>query len=583
MASNNEGVRTVTADPLPMNKNLRVLFVDDCEDDTLLLLRELTRAGYRVESQRVYTLAALGEALREGGWELLVSDFNLPGFTCLDVLPEVRRVDPDLPVIVISGTMGEEVAVEVMHAGAHDYILKDRLSNRLIPAIERELAEIHSRRERRRVLRELASSEERFRQLTESIEETFWLIDLHEETVLYVSPSFELLWERRISWLMGHPAERLLESIHPEDFSRIVAELTTHGWPVFNEEYRIVRPSGEERWVHTRSFPVHDSDGRVSRIASVSLDVTERRRMQMEMQTMISALEQSADAVMITDSAGIIEYVNPAFENISGFERREVLGRQPNLLKSGFQDSRFYERVWGALKSGLPFSDIFVNRRKDGELYYEAKTITPIRDANGVITHYVATGNDITKRLRTHERLQQMVNYDVVTGLASRILLVDRLEQAMLEARRHGGRVAVLAIDIGLSGVCGAEKERGFAERLLQVLAKRLREIVGGGATLARLNREEFVVMARSSGAAEELDRLALAISVGFSEPVAADGYQIYITPAIGISLFPDDAAQTEPLLEHATTAMRHARQIAHQPYAFYQKSMSESVGRLPS
>ncbi len=563
-----------------MKKSLSVLFVEDSEDDMLLLLREFQKAGYKIASRRIQSLDLLSEVLLNEVWDLIICDYHLPGFTCLDVLKVVNQFDLVVPVIVISGSRGEEVAIEVMHAGAHDYILKDRLG-RLIPAVEREIKEVQVYRDKERALHKLAISEERFRQLTENIEETFWLIDILNEKVIYVSPSFENLWERNRTWLLGQTAVRLLESISPEDNPRILAELATNGWTRFNAEYRIVCTSGEERWVHTRSFPIHDSNGRVTRVAGISLDITERKRMEHELTKMFRVMEQTADAVLVTDCNGVIEYVNPAFENMSGFNRNEVLGCKPNILKSGFQEDHFYARVWETLNTGMPFSDIFINRRKDGELYYESKTITPVRDVNGTITHYVSTGKDITERLLAKERLQQIVNYDTVTGLASRILLVDRLEQALLEARRRRLQVAVLCIKIGLADIFGDVRDQAAGERLLRAMAQRLREAVRQGVTVARLSADEFVVMDRECESREDVERLAREILAAFAAPIEAEGYRVFVSPTIGISLFPEDAEETEQLLNHATSALNHARQAVHEPYLFYRRGMGEKKGRL--
>lgn len=563
------------------SKHLRVLFVDDSEDDTLLLLREFRKAGYLIDYQRVQTIAALREALGQGEWDLLLIDYNLPGFTGLDVLREAKLFQLDIPMIAISGAMGEELAVQVMHAGAHDYILKDRVS-RLIPAVERELVEMKVHRDKIRAQRELAVSEERFRQLTESIVETFLLIDLPSMKVLYASPSFEQLTERPCGWLIGHSASRLLETVHPEDVTRIEAKLSD-GWAFFNDEFRIVRLTGEVRWIHTRHSPVHDKEGNINRIAVIAQDTTERMQMQQEMQKMLRALEQTADAVMMTDSNSIIEYVNPAFEDITGYNRNEVLGCKPSLLKSGFQDDTFYAHVWEVLKSGMPFSDIFINRRKDGELYYESKTITPIRDANGVITHYVSTGKDITNRLRAQERLQKVVNYDAVTGLASRILLEDRLEQALLEARRNALHVAVLCVKVGLTEIFDDVRDRAASERLLRAMAQRLRDVAGGDATVARFSSDTFVVMERHCESREQVERLAQALVAAFTAPLESDGYRIFVSPAIGISLYPEDAEQSDLLLQHAASALRYARPGVQEPYQFYSRAMSEKKGRLSS
>jgi two-component system sensor histidine kinase TtrS len=136
-------------------------------------------------------------------------------------------------------------------------------------------------------------------------------------------------------------------------------------------------------------------------------EVRERRRAEAQMRKLSSAVEQAADAVIITDRDGSIEYVNPAFERVSGFRRDEVLGYTPRLVRSGLHDQRFYEELWGTLLDGRPFHGLFINRRKDGLLFYEEKAITPLRDAHGRVTHFVSTGRDVTERRRAEEQARR--------------------------------------------------------------------------------------------------------------------------------------------------------------------------------
>ena len=136
-------------------------------------------------------------------------------------------------------------------------------------------------------------------------------------------------------------------------------------------------------------------------------DVSERKRAQSHMQRLSSAIEQTADSVVITDRAGIIEYVNPAYERMTGFSRDEALGQTPRIIKSGEHEPAFYQRLWQTILNGQVFSGVFINCRKNGELYYEEKTITPLKDGEGGITHFVSTGKDISQQIRDKQALQE--------------------------------------------------------------------------------------------------------------------------------------------------------------------------------
>lgn len=557
---------------------LRVLIVEDSKDDAFLLLRELRKGGYHVEHERVYSLDAFDAALSEQSWDLIISDYRLPGFCALDVLAATHERELDIPVLIVSGAIGEDIAVEAMHAGAHDYIMKDNLA-RLNPAVERELNEMEVHRRRKQAEAALRESEEHFRQLAGNIEGVLWLIDCTEQHMVFVSAAYEQIWEQPAEPLF-ESLESFLDTVHPEDYARVQARLEENGWEGFNEEYRIQRLDGTERWISTRSFPIRDETGQVYRIAGLSSDITGRKRLENEMKKLSRALDQTADAVLITDRDGIIDYVNPAFEKITGYSRAEVLGNRPTFLKSGMHDEAFYRQLWQNLLHGMPFNDIFINRRKNGDLYYEAKTITPVRDERGDVTHFVATGKDITDSLRQKKREERVILHDEVTGLANRTLLMDRLTQAVLQARRAKTLAAVYAIGFDLSELLGEGHEDSLGEQLLLSITQRLREAVRESDAIARLERDEFAIVQRDVHGRENIRDLAERISAAFTAPIPSEGYELFVVPRIGICVYPDDAEDAEALLAKAGIAMKNARSPGQGNYCFYERNMRTAPGK---
>jgi PAS domain S-box/diguanylate cyclase (GGDEF) domain len=412
-----------------------------------------------------------------------------------------------------------------------------------------------------------AGAADGLQQFADAIDEAFWLADCASGRLLHVNPAGERLWARPAR-LMFRDIPAFVATVHPEDVPRVETWLAA-GWSGLNGDYRIQQPDGAVRWVRSRTFPIPDDAGRVYRSATLSSDITEAHQLEAQSKQMSRALEQTADAVMITDRDGVIEYVNAAFEDISGYTKAEVIGRTPALLRSGFQEPGFYSQMWQLLLNGLPFSDVFINRRRDGELYYEEKTITPVRDEQGNITHFVSTGKDITRRLLAQQRLHRVLHYDAMTGLANRILFVDRLGQALLQARRLGLAVGVLHVGFDLAALFGEELGRVTEERFQGLLAQHLREAVAEGDTVARLGRDEFVILHKQALQAQEMEPLAQRIMLEFAQPLRLEGYELFLTPAIGISRYPGDGTETEELLHKALLAMRQAREGgAH--YAFY-------------
>ncbi|MFA5262307.1 MAG: PAS domain S-box protein [Opitutaceae bacterium] len=264
---------------LPQTKlPLKVLIVEDSASDAALLIRELQSCGYEVESHRVATREKLKDALHQREWDVVLSDYAMPSFTGLDALALVKETGKDTPFILISGAIGEDVAVAAIKAGAHDCLMKHQLA-RLGPVVERELRERAERWSRRQ-------SEDQL---------------------------------RRFSW----------------------------------------------------------------------------------------AVQQTPVSIMITDPAGLIEYVNPKFSEVTGYTLNELRGKTPRVLKSGNSPADEYARLWKEITEGREWKGIIRNRKKNGDLFWESNTISPIRDASGKITHFLATKEDITERLNTEHMLRE--------------------------------------------------------------------------------------------------------------------------------------------------------------------------------
>lgn len=550
---------------------LRVLFVAPSETWFEPIAAELERGGYAVTPCHAASLEAACHTLQAAEFELVLCG---PGpLLAVTLARWLHRLEIDVPLIVI-GHAAPAMAKEVMQAGAHDFIPLTELE-RLSLSVARELREMAVHRERGRALVALRESEARFRQLTDAVDECFWLADCGGENLIYASPACERLWGRPPE-ILFRDISGFLATVHPEDVPQVEDSLAAGGCGP-SGEYRIQRPDGEVRWVRSRSFPVRDRGGRVYRSASVSSDITAARQMEAQMRTLSRALEQTADCVLITDGEGVITYVNAAFEDITGYSKAEVLGRKPSLLCSGFQDTAFYRQMWQVLLSGLPFCDVFINRRKDGELYYEEKTITPLRDEQGNITHFVATGKDITRRLLAQQRLHRVLHYDALTGLANRILFVDRLGQALLQARRLGLAVGVLHVGFDLAGLFGEALGRETTEGFQGILARHLKEVVVEGDTVARLGRDEFAILHKHPRQTPAMEAMARRIMLEFAQPMRLAGYELFVTPAIGISLYPGDDEDTEELLRKAEIAMRQARERGEH-YHFYHPDQASGV-----
>lgn len=334
----------------------------------------------------------------------------------------------------------------------------------------------------------------------------------------------------------------------------------------------------QQQIYHVHYQPMLNTQQQIIGCVGVASDITDVQNTLTQMQTLSSALEQTADMVMITDRDGKIEYVNPAFEQITGYSRDEVLHKNPVVFNSGKQERSFYKNLWDTILGGDPFSEVFINKRKDNSIYYEEKTITPIRNAKGEIAHFVATGRDVSDRMRTQERMQFMAHHDALTRLPNRTLFMDRLRQAMARSHWHKRMVAVVILDLDNFSLLNAQHGQAHGDLILQQLAKRLTGSVRTGDTVARFGSDEFAILLEDMASEKDVLQLAKKILDTLIPPFVIDNRECTTTASLGVSIYPDDGDDAEGLLRNADTAMYRAKNIGRNTYRFYSSDLSARV-----
>ena len=258
---------------------LRVLIVEDSIFDTLLLVDVLEEGGYVVFHERVDTPTAMRQALDYAQWDIVISDFLMPDFDGMAALKLAKAFDPDLPFIVVSGGVGEEVAVGAMRAGAQDYLIKGSLA-RLVPAVARELQDSVARRAKVQAESALVQTETRLQSILGALEDIIWSIELPSLRLIYLNPAVEEIYGRPAASFLGKQ-DAWLAAVHPEDRER----MRRYAYEVIDQgshsiEYRIVRPDGEVRWIHDRAHVATNKSGCRTRIDGIATDLTEHKRSQ---------------------------------------------------------------------------------------------------------------------------------------------------------------------------------------------------------------------------------------------------------------------------------------------------------------
>ena len=329
------------------------------------------------------------------------------------------------------------------------------------------------------------------------------------------------------------------------------------------------------RVYHATYNPIMDKNGIVTGVIGVANDITALQKIEAQIHILSSALEQTADMVLISNVDGVIEYVNPAFETTTGFSREDAIGNKPNILHSGKLEPQFYQRLWETILRGEVFSEVFINTRKDGSTYYEEKTITPIRNQRGEITHFISTGKDISERMRVQERLHYMAHHDALTKLPNRTLFMDRLRQAMARARWHKRLIAVMFLDLDRFKNINDSLGHHIGDQLLMQLTQRLSSGVRAGDTIARFGGDEFAVLLDDIASEKDISQLAKKVLDTMVPSFVIQGREFFMTASIGVSIFPNDGEDPETLLRNADVAMYRAKDMGRNNYQFYSNEMS--------
>lgn len=313
-------------------------------------------------------------------------------------------------------------------------------------------------------------------------------------------------------------------------------------------------------------FPDSSKQGLVS---AMGLD-GDPSRLEARLRILVRAVEQSPVSIIVTDAQGVIEYANPKFCQTTGYTLEEVLGQTPRILKSGCLDEAFYRELWRTILAGEEWHGVFHNRTKGGELLWELGSISPIRDDAGVVTHFVSVKEDFTEIKRMQDRMDHLAHHDQLTGLPNRTLFYDRLQQALVLARRREQQLALFYLD--LDGFKAVNDRHGHEEgdHLLKMVAQRLASCVRESDTVARMGGDEFTVLLLDPAGAEAAQRVACVILELLSRPFVHEGVTSTLGVSIGISFYPQDGEDPDQLLFRADAAMYQVKNGSKNHFRFW-------------
>ena len=371
--------------------------------------------------------------------------------------------------------------------------------------------------------------------------------------------------------------DSFIEAIHPEDRQLVdeTLQLAQEDKKTFVIEARVQQPNGVIRHVKIRGEVMLNKDSAMTMSGTV-LDITERKDAERELQKLFQAFENSPITIMTTDLKGTIEYVNPCFTQITGYQPEEVIGLNPNILKTGYTSDSEYKEMWKTITSGKVWRGEFRNQRKNGELYWARATIAPVWDEHGTLVNFLEFNQDISFQKEIEEKLFEESNYSALTKQPNRYYMLNHIEQNI----HNQSPFSLLMVD--MVNIKRINDSLGFeaGDKLIKQAAQKLDELVDKFRFVAHFGGGQFLFLA------EQTHELVTEVLISnilscFKQPFDVKEENINQNASIGITLYPDDGETAEELLTNVHVAVNQAKRSGRFTYAYFSEKYNKEAHSL--
>ncbi len=392
---------------------------------------------------------------------------------------------------------------------------------------------------------------------------------LPDYPLIYVNPAFEKITGYDSGEVIGQNCRILQgDDRNQPDLQAIRQALQQR--KAVKATLRNYRKDGTMFWNRFQIAPVHDKEGSPTHFVAIINDITERKISDDYLKLVSRVFLYADESIFITDPAGRIMEVNPAFTRTTGYGRDEVLGLNPRILQSGRHDRAFFASLWDAVMTKGHWSGEIWNRRKNGEIYPDKLTISVVKNDEGDTQSFVCISSDISLLKAQQSELELMALHDTLTGLPNRALLNDRLSMALAESRRSGGKMAVCFIDLDDFKPVNDTYGHETGDVLLVEVAHRMSGILRATDTVARLGGDEFVLILSEIQSEQEIQSMLARIMEAIAKPYALGETSVTVSASIGVTIYPDDHADADTLLRHADQAMYLAKEKGRNRFHFF-------------
>ncbi|WP_299441214.1 EAL domain-containing protein [uncultured Rhodospira sp.] len=363
--------------------------------------------------------------------------------------------------------------------------------------------------------------------------------------------------------------------VDPDVRARFIDLIDSEGM-VENFEAQVFRKDGSIIWVTENARCVRGQDDEILYFEGTVQDITERRQADADLRLMAKVVNSVHEGIVIIDREGLVWGANEAYQRMTGHEAADLLGRPARLTTPELHEPNFESSILARVdREGHWIGEAWAPRRNAPPFPMEM-SVTAVRDRSGALTHFVAACTDITKRKRDEEHIRFQANYDMLTHLPNRYLIMDRLEQAILKARRDGTRVCALFLDLDRFKNINDSYGHAAGDEVLKLVARRLRQVVRMSDTVGRLAGDEFIIVLSEVADGDVGGQVAEKIIEVLSQPFNILDAEMFCMPSIGITYFPDQADTVETLLRNADIAMYHAKHSGDRRYLTFSPDMAQ-------
>jgi len=574
-------------------KSLSILYVED-EDE----IRDQLKAYLKRRCHKV-NVAANGkkglEAYKKYKPDIVVTDILMPIMDGLKMAERIQAINPHVPIIIITAFEEPRYFHHAIELGVHQYVNKPVK----LPILEQSLIKCA------RVLRAeaaLKEIEERYKVLFKLSHIAISVADAdHNTSSLVVEKNdtnqflegalvdcnqafLDLIGCKNIETLQDQKRSiyNLMTESSAKRFNQLVhKELLVRG---FSSEFELELLTQEKVKIPVIAQLIlrYSEIGEPMEIWGVMRDIREKRQIEEKLRLSAQVFESSKDAIIISDQDNKIISVNNAFTDITGYESKEVIGKNPKFLQSGRHDKEYYQQLWSDLNLKGYWQGEIWNRRKDGEIYPEWISISIVFNEAGDITHFIAIFSDISEKKTTEAHIEFLANYDPLTQLPNRRLFIDRLYQALKIAEREKSKLAVLFFDLDHFKTINDSLGHSIGDEMLIEVGHRINNCMRDTDSPSRLSGDEFAALIADIDDIGDVITVVQKIIAAIRNVFKINQYELHVTISVGISVYPNDGENYEALLKNADTAMYCAKNNGRDNFEFFSSAMStQALERL--